>query len=119
MSRSRKKGEGPPPIPLLHQGARLTDREFGDAYASLGEFIIFEALDNEMQPLGYAIGQITNMYPFDDNGAHITLDYIGVENEFYRWYVENIDAPGGLPSSYTHHLCRKAVTSCARKEDEE
>ena len=116
MSRRHKEASAPPPIPLLYQGRRLNDEEFGDAYAALDEFIILEALGDDLQPLGYAIGKITNLYPYDDYGAHITLDYVGAQNEFYRQCVETVDVPGGLPSTYTRHLCRKAISTCSRKE---
>ena len=107
---------GPPPIPLLYQGTRLGEREFGDAFSSLREFIVLEALDDESQPLGYAVGKVTHTYPLDANGGYIEIEYLGAENEFYRWYIENVDKPGGLPSDFAHHLCRKAVSTCIRKE---
>ena len=30
--------------------------------------------------------------------------------------LKTMDEPGGLPASCTHHLCRKAVSTCARRE---
>ena len=52
----------------------------------------------------------------DDFGVHVKLDYVGAENGVYRWYIDHMDEPGGLAASYTHHLCRKAVSTCARRE---
>ncbi|CAE7564216.1 unnamed protein product, partial [Symbiodinium sp. CCMP2456] len=112
---ARKDG-GPPPIPLLYQGSRLGDQEFADAFSNLREYIVLEALDDESQPLGYAVGRVINTYPLDSNGAYIEIEYLGAENEFYRWYIDNVDKPGGLPSDFAHHLCRKAVSTCIRKE---
>ena len=91
MSGSRR--HGPPPIPLLYQGSLLSDEEFKEAYCSLGDYLILEALDDGSKLLGYAIGKITRLYALEDNGAHLKLDYIGAENDFYRWYIDHMDGP--------------------------
>ena len=61
-----RRGE-PPPIPLLRQGSRLTDREFEAACCQLDEYIVLEALGNDSKPAGYAVTNITNMHPWDDS----------------------------------------------------
>ena len=107
----RGKRAGPPPIPLLHHGARLSEREFLD-----DTYIILEALYDDSKPLGYAIGKLTRVYPMDGFGAHVMLDYVVAENDCYRWCIYHIDEAGGLPSLYTHHLRRRAVSTCVRRE---
>ena len=42
-----RRGRGPPPIPLLHHGPRLSDRDFEAAYGALDEYVILEALDDD------------------------------------------------------------------------
>ena len=73
----------PPPIPLLHHGPLLSDGDFEVAYRSFDEYIL-EALDDDSKPLGHAISQLTPLCPMDDNGAHIKLDSVGAEHDFYR-----------------------------------
>ena len=68
------------------------------------------------ESLGYAIGKITEFCPCEDTGAHVELTYLGCENEFYRWYIEHEGDQGALPKGYSHHLCRRALTTCMRKE---
>ena len=100
-----------PPIPLLNQGMRLSLSEFERAYGTLEDLIIFQVMGNENESLGYAIGKIEKFYT-----THVELSYLGCENEFYRWYIEHEGEPGALPKGYSHHLCRRALSTCTKKE---
>ncbi|OLQ14933.1 hypothetical protein AK812_SmicGene929 [Symbiodinium microadriaticum] len=116
MGRDSRSQDGPPPIPMLYQGFRLSLEAFEDAYGTLEDFIIFEALGDSNESLGYAIGRINRFFPTEEGGAHIELSYLGCENSFYRWYIEHEGEPGGLPRGWSHHLCRRSLTTCCRKE---
>ncbi|CAE7825917.1 unnamed protein product [Symbiodinium sp. CCMP2592] len=116
MGRGERKDVGPPPIPLLNQGSRLSLTEFEDAYGSLEDLIIFQVMGDSNEPHGYAIGKINKFYPCEDTGAHVELSYLGCEDGFYRWYIEHEGEAGGLPKDYSHHLCRRALSTCIRKE---
>ena len=105
-----------PPMVVMTQGMRLSLKEFEAAYSTLEDFIVFQTLGDSNESLGLAIGKITKFYPCEDTGAHIELEYKGCENEFYRWYIEHEGEPGGLPRGFSHHLCRRALSTCMRKE---
>ena len=113
MGRSSRSDDGPPTIPLLHHGCRLSLEEFELAYNTLEDVIIFQVMGDSNESRGYAIGRITKFFPCEDTGAHVELTYLGARMSF---------TGGTLRRRVSPEACRRILlitfAACTRKEGE-
>ena len=92
----------------------MSEQSFRTVTESDFDFILFEVLGDRFEKLGLAVGKVNHKYPVDGDGMYLELSYVGTDNPYYRWYIENEGRPKGLPSGAYHHLCRRHASRCNR-----
>ena len=110
MSRRRERASS---IPVLQDGSSMGERLFKEAGESGFEYIVFEALGDRFEKLGYAVCKVAHVYPGDSQGRYLDLKYLGTNNPYYKWFIENEGKPGGLDKDAYHHLCRRHASRCS------
>ena len=71
-------------------------------------------LGDRYERLGLAVARVVHMYPGDSEGRYLDIRYLGTNNAYYRWFVENKGKPGGLEKHAYHHFCRRHASRCSR-----
>eukprot|EP00438_Fugacium_kawagutii_P028805 Skav222861 [mRNA] locus=scaffold2201:87314:93953:- [translate_table: standard] len=98
----------------LYHGAKLGPPEFAAVFGQCKSYVLFEALDNQDQPQGLALGEITKRYKPDDDGGFLEIKYIQATDEYYRHWVAESRA-----HTLLHHICRLTLRTCQRKVGKE
>eukprot|EP00438_Fugacium_kawagutii_P024960 Skav213217 [mRNA] locus=scaffold2826:651240:653206:- [translate_table: standard] len=99
------------PAALLRDVYKYTLKDFKAVWASVGDFIIMEAMDNNHQPQGLSVLAIQQVYQAEEEGAFAIARYVASNDDYYRYWAQNeMD-----PDTY-HHFCRgPSVRSCISK----
>ena len=74
----------------------------------------FEVLGERFERLGLAVGQVIRRYEVNSDGMFLDLRYLGTNNPYYRWYIDNEGKAGGLPRDAYHHVCRRHASRCSQ-----
>ena len=111
---ARRRGNRESAVPALQDGSVLSERLFKEAGEGDFEFLVFEVLGDRLERLGLAVGRATHVYPSDSEGRDVDLRYLGTNNDYYRWFIDNEGRPGGLDRHAYHHLCRRHASRCSR-----
>ena len=110
---SRRRGNQASAIPVLQDGSTLGERLFREAGDSGFEYLVFEVLGDRFEKLGFAVARVEHVYPGDSEGRYLDLKYLGTNNPYYRWFIENEGKPGALDKDAYHHLCRRHASRCS------
>ena len=100
-------------VPPLNDGAAMGEIYFREAVGSDFDYLVFEVLGDRYERLGLAVGKVTQKYEVSSDGMFVDLTYLGTDNPYYRWYIENEGHKGGLPTNSYHHLCRRHASRCS------
>ena len=112
--RARDRGaRGEDVVPPLHDGATMGEIFFREAVGSSFDYLVLEVLGERFERLGLAVGQVIRRYEVNSDGMFLDLRYLGTNNPYYRWYIENEGRAGGLPRDAYHHVCRRHASRCS------
>ena len=99
----------------LLDGALFSSATFEAELKNTERYMLIEVYDDKYKEMGFAITQVMKKYQVDRDGAYVELRYLGIDNQHYRWYIENEGTKDAFPKDALHHLCRTKAKDCKNK----
>ena len=94
----------------LRESKHCTEEAFKAIWGKGSDYILFECLDDKGAAQGCAVGKIETQYRCDSDGGFLKLQYILIQDPYYKHWVVEQDG-----SSFHHHVCRRSLSGCLRK----
>ena len=102
---------GQAPVSALRPAHSFRSEDFKELWSSVREFILIETLDDGGKPQVAAVVQLVQAFRADEDGAFATVRYVGCQDEYYQWRVDN-----EMPPQAHHHFCRSTSLRACRSK---